>query len=93
MSTIRCPRGCRWISKRGHLTLEFRNVKIFSGVCDHSDRCEIRACEYFDDTKDGRQRFLEGMCDARSSMEGLIADKNLKLLCALLEIGSLLLSC
>lgn len=77
MATVRCPRGCRWISKRKNITFEFCDVDIFNGVCDHSDRCEIRDCEYFDDTKEGTRRFSEGLRESYT-LAGQIADKKLE---------------
>ena len=92
MTTIRCPHGCSWISQRGSITYEFSDVKIFSGVCYHSDRCEIRDCEYFDDTQKGTRQFVEGMHDARSSIEGLNADKKFEAVMRAIEKENLLFS-
>jgi hypothetical protein len=77
MATIRCPRGCRWISQRNNITFEFVDVDIFNGVCDHSDHCDIRDCEYFDDTPEGTRRFIDGM-NAAETIEGRLADKRLE---------------
>jgi hypothetical protein len=77
MATINCPRGCRWISQRGNLTFEFRDVEIFNGVCDHSDRCDIRDCEYFDDTKQGTRKFLQGLYHSHT-LEGMKEDQRLQ---------------
>jgi hypothetical protein len=77
MATIDCPRGCRWISRRGNLTLEFRDVDIFNGVCDHSDRCDLRDCEYFDDTPQGTRKYLEGLCHSRT-LDGANEDQRLQ---------------
>jgi len=61
MATIRCPQGCRWISKIGNTTFERRDVSIFADVCDHSDRCDIENCEYFDNSKQATKRFIKAL--------------------------------
>lgn len=74
MATILCPRGCRWISKRKLISFEFRNVQIFNGVCDHSDRCEITDCEFFDNTEEGERQYIKGLYYSHT-LQGMIADK------------------
>ena len=58
MATIRCPKGCRWISQRGNLIFENQDVVVFAEVCDHSDRCGMEDCEYFDNSREATRRFL-----------------------------------
>jgi hypothetical protein len=61
MATLRCPQGCRWISQFTNQVFENRDVEIFANVCNHSDRCGIEDCEYFDNTPEATEKFCRAL--------------------------------
>lgn len=69
MATIRCPEGCRWVSSLGKLTFERRDVVIFDEVCDHSDKCGVESCRYFDLSEQATIRFCKALALTHGTLE------------------------
>ena len=75
MATVNCPHRHRWISKRGNITFEFRDVRIFYDVCDSCDRCGFSGCEYFDESREATERFNRGLVESHGTIEMQVAQK------------------
>ena len=71
---ILCPYGYTEKIKLGNIMLEYLDVTVFNGICDHCDLCKIKECEFYDDTREGTRRFMKavGVCAASidKQMEG-----------------------
>ena len=74
---INCIHGWKRTGKIGTLTIENSSVEIFNDVCNYADKCGITHCRFYDVSREGTRRYLEGLAHSRT-LEGLFEEESRK---------------